>query len=85
MYTNSDYAHYFEGRLEKLSTRHLFAMFRRSGFPSSEEHYKEILERGYPDTVGDYRKKLKEILATREHIPNKQEAKKIRQKKFSKK
>ena len=75
-----DYEILTDDELQKLKTRQLLSLLRSSrkmGCPycwRSEEWNK----------VWDYQKRIKAVLATREHIPNKQESKAIRKAKIKK-
>ena len=75
-----DYIILTDDELQKLKTRQLLSLLRSShkmGCPycwGSEEWNK----------VWDYQKRIKAVLATREHIPNKQESKAIRKAKIKK-
>lgn len=58
--------------LEKLATRQLMAL-RDATYKSSE------LDEEFNQRQASLRGRVKEILVTREHVPNKKEAKAIRQ------
>lgn len=71
---------YIISDLEKLYTKQLINKLREVNLCGSEydsESKKENLDR--------YIKSIKQVLSTREHIPNKIESKKIRQEKAKKK
>lgn len=66
--------------LVKLPTRKLLSMLKETY--SGESYY--MNEQEWEELDGE-RRVLKEVLATREHIPNKMEAKRIRQERAKKK
>jgi hypothetical protein len=88
MINRSGYTEYSLDELAKLHTRELMAHFEnvRAYRQSALENFKfkeESLQEAKCtlDLYDDYIPILKDVLSTREHIPNKQEAKVIRQQK----
>ena len=78
--TLSDYNIQTESQLQKMCTRQLLKHLRDTytwGCPYcwKDEDWEELR---------NYKKKIKAVLATREHIPNKQESKAIRKAKIKK-
>ena len=68
--------------LKKMNTRELLAIYRRT-----KQHlsYGDMFEEEYIEEVEKEISTMKRELKTREHIPNKAEAKKIRQEKAKRK
>lgn len=92
MINRNGYTEYSMDELNKLHTRELMAHFesvrayRQNAFENVHLKAEALQEARFTlDLYDDYIPILKEILATREHIPNKQEAKAIRQQKAKEK
>lgn len=76
--------------LNKLHTKTLLRILKSLRSIISQIHLDILLDRASKDNADlisliDYRTRVKEVLSTREHIPNKKEAKQIRQEKARRK
>jgi hypothetical protein len=73
------YPSYTLDEMKKMSTRQLLGHLRKTYcWGDSYSTWEEIHE------LDKYQKQIKSVLATREHIPNKQESKAIRKAKIKK-
>lgn len=75
--------------LKKLHTKTLLRKLQEVRVTMQQKYYDEFVPEEFRDSQWNafikYKKALKDILSTREHIPNKIEAKKIRQEKARRK
>lgn len=65
--------------LNTFNTKHLLSILKRVQMEIPTHDYYSPNGDEYLESLDDYHKRLKSVLATREHVPNKLEAKKIRQ------